>query len=517
VLNPFQTGAWRRALALATGLLAAGLAGLASAADDGLRIEAPRIVAEKAHTSDLPELARTPKAAYMAYYTPGDSANQLRITDLATSGPGDLVYQLPAGGNKMSDLGFATAGETRYILWRPKFAKRKDMYFAKSDGPGQPFSEPQIINKDHNALLPIRLDAGSNGLVVAVWHDERRGKERDVYMNISRDGGKSFEPQDIWLSKDYDTAASPALLVEGQEIHTFFVAKTVQNKRPSKKERRAADKAAGKDAKADRRDKKDKRQERKDAKEKEKREPQIVDLYVVHRYSLDGGKTWQENRLAKTEPTSAADVLTPVRMNATGSGPGRLWLFYREGITGLKGFYTDDNGKNWKAGTLPKLKDGEYVVTVSAATARDSIFIAYTNTFPGEPTAKPDVYMLTGRDKGERWEAPRRLSTEPFRLTMSVSPEVAADPSGRVAVVWTDLRNIRANTYVSYSTDLGATYAPERVLEEPGRYNSRYAKLLSYGDGRYDVTFLRFADDRTRDAGMWATRFTLPAPKAAAK
>lgn len=477
----------RRVLGLLLAALGAGVIGAATAADP-FGMERARMLAPLAHTGELPVPVKTASGAYIAYYTLDDSNNQLRVKDLGNDEPGKLVYQLPPGPNKSSGIEFAAEGDHRYLQWRPKFATRKDLYFARQDGAGGEFSEPQLLNRDHNALNTMLLRAGPNGLVVSAWQDERRGQPRDIYLNISHDGGKTFLPEDIWISRDYDNASTPALLVEGREIHAFFVGKKALIKKPA---------VASKE---------------KDAKKTRKgRKPEESEFYVVHRRSLDGGKTWDERRIAQTAPSTAADLLTPVRM----SGSGRLWLYYREGYEGLKAVYSDDNGNNWRSSTLPPPAAGEYIMTLSVAATRDTLHLAYTSSFLDNSTIKPDVFILQGRDRGNRWDAPRRLSTEPHRLTQSLRPQVTADDSGRVVAVWTDFRNIRSNVYLNYSTDFGATWlAKDMSIEGPGRYNSDFPQLLDLGGGRYEVVYRRYIDDRLKVLGLWGVRLTLAAPQA---
>jgi DNA-binding PadR family transcriptional regulator len=344
--------------------------------------------------------------------------------------------------------------------------------------------------------LPILMRSNDKGLVVAAWHDERRGQERDVYANVSLDGGKTFLEKDIWVSKDYDHASTPALMLDGQDIHVFFVGQTIQNKKSKAAKRQEVKKQ-----------KSAKDKEKKGDKSAAKSEPEKRDIYLVHRFSRDHGKTWKESRLATLNATDTSDLLTPLVVAGQAGGAPRMWLVWRQGLAGLHGSYSDDRGASWKAAKLPPPPHGEYVVTMSAATAKDKIFISYARTFPGEPTAKPDVWILQAHERGDRWDEPRRLSTEPHKLTQSFAPQVTANDSGQVVVVWQDYRNIRSGVYMNYSTDFGATWLPQdRVLEEPGKFNSTYPHIISLGGGRYDVAFLRYADDRFKEGGLWATR-----------
>jgi len=469
--------------------------GVASAASGALVVGKARQVAPQALMSELPVLTTAQDQVFAAFYGAGNVNNRLLVANLGAGTPAQTAYTLPEGPNKASGIGFQIQGDTRYLLWRPKFAKRKDLYFARAEGNQSAFSEPMIINRDHNALLPILLESNDKGLVVAAWHDERRGQERDVYVNVSQDGGKTFLEKDIWVSKGYDHAATPALMIDGQDIHVFFVGQTILNKK-SKSAKRSDAKQKQKISK-----------EKKDDKSAAKAVPEKRTIYLVHRVSRDMGKTWKDFRLSTLTASDTSDLLTPLRMTGQGGDAARLWLLWRQGLQGLHGAYSDDNGRNWKHAKLPPPAYGEYVITMSAAAVKDKIYLTYARTFPGEPTAKPDVYILQAHERGDRWAEPRRLSTEPHKLTQSFAPQVTADDSGHVVVVWQDYRNIRSSVYLNYSTDFGATWLPQdRVLEEPGRFSSTYPHIISLGGGRYEVVFLRYADDRFKEGGLWAAR-----------
>lgn len=479
------------------GIAGIAVAGVASAA---LEVGKARLVAPQAIMSELPVLATSQDKVFAAFYGAGQNNNQLLVANLGAASPAQTAYTLPEGPNKASGIGFEVHGDTRNLLWRPKFAKRKDLYFARADGAQGAFSEPLIINRDHNALLPILMRSNDKGLVVAAWHDERRGQERDVYANVSQDGGKTFLEKDIWVSKEYDHASTPALMLDGQDIHVFFVGQTIQNKKSKAAKRQEAKKQKSAQDK----------EKKKGDKSAAKGEPEKRDIYLVHRFSRDQGKTWKESRLTTLNATDTSDLLTPLHVTGQAGGAPRLWLVWRQGLAGLHGSYSDDRGVSWKATKLPPPPHGEYVVTMSAATAKDKIFISYARTFPGEPTAKPDVWIMQAHERGDRWDEPRRLSTEPHKLTQSFAPQVTANDSGQVVVVWQDYRNIRSGVYMNYSTDFGATWLPQdRVLEEPGKFSSTYPHIISLGGGRYDVVFLRYADDRFKEGGLWATRIDI--------
>lgn len=482
----------RFGIGLAFGLVGIGMAGAASGA---LEVGKARQVAPQALMSDLPVLTTAQGKAFAAFYGAGDVNNRLLVANLGTAGAAQTAYTLPEGPNEVSGIGFETQGDTHYLLWRPKFGTRKDLYFARAEGTQGAFSEPIIINRDRNALSPILLRSNDKGLVVAAWHDERRAEGRDNYINISQDGGKTFLEKDIRVSKDYVHATTPALMLDGQDIHVFFVGQTILNKNSKPAKRLDAEQ-------------KQQQPMGKKGDKPAKKEPEERDTYLVHRVSRDMGKTWRESRLATQTAAANSDLLTPLRVAGQAGGAARLWLLWRQGLEGLRGAYSDDNGRSWKHAKLPPLAYGEYVVMMSVATVKDKIHIAYARTFPGEPTAKPDVWILQAHERGDRWDEPRRLSTEPHKLTQSYAPQVTADNDGRVVVVWQDFRNIRSAVYLNYSTDFGATWLPQdRVLEEPGRFNSFYPRIIALGGGRYDVAFLRYVDDRPiKGGGLWATR-----------
>jgi len=93
-----------------------------------------------------------------------------------------------------------TNGEV-YIVYEhnPPGADQSDVYFIRSEDGGVTWSEPKRINDDHthnDQFFPF-LAVAADGTVGISFHDRRNdpaNSKYDKYLAISRDGGRTFEP-----------------------------------------------------------------------------------------------------------------------------------------------------------------------------------------------------------------------------------------------------------------------------------------------------------------------------------
>jgi len=399
--------------------------------------------------------------AWALFYGEGAVHNHLLIANLDQPGRTEDVYRLAAGPNRLGGLGIAARDGNRYIAWKAKFGTEKYLYFSRSE-PGKGFSKLMTLNRRKSALLPVSLGAGSDGLIVAAWIDERRGQLRDAYIAISRDGGKTFS-KDVRASENYDQSAAPVLRVQGKSIHLFFVGAKSSS------------------------------------------------AWLVHRWSEDAGRTWHESHVVKASRGGAPSQITPLQTSwkAPGAGSPRLLIFWAVGKRGLKAAYSDDGGATWRQAEFPEDGKDEAVITIDAVGVDGRINLVDTIVFVQDKSRKPDSFVQMSDDGGRHWRKRQRISSEPYHLTMNLKPRISASSTGRLIICWQDYRNIRSNLYLRASTDYGKTWGQDTLLEEAGRFSSMSPRIVNRSPGIFDIIFKRLSNDLHENGELWKKRVEL--------
>lgn len=118
-----------------------------------------------------------------------------------------------------------------------------------------------------------------------------------------------------------------------------------------------------------------------------------------------------------------------------------------------------------------------------------------------------DIWVTSSPDGGASWTAPVLVSDT--AAPRSKGPVISVSSSGRVDVAWADGRNwigtpnLGGDFYYSFSTDGGASFAPNiRLTAETARYNgsaeinsNRFMGIASWGN----ETWVSYAQDRHQD------------------
>jgi len=87
-----------------------------------------------------------------------------------------------------------------------------------------------------------------------------------------------------------------------------------------------------------------------------------------------------------------------------------------------------------------------------AAGSGGNLFLVWRDNLPGNA----EIYFKRSTDGGVSWSAPKRLT---WSSSLSHHPAVAADPSGRIHVVWHDDNSGNNEIYYKRSTDGGNTWS----------------------------------------------------------
>lgn len=130
--------------------------------------------------------------------------------------------------------------------------------------------------------------------------------------------------------------------------------------------------------------------------------------------------------------------------------------------TAKMGVKTEDKGMNatYRSGGMPFL---------AADQANERLYLAWQDTRFGDR----DVLVSASGDGGKTWSEPARVNDDPKGDGHDqFFPALGVGPDGVVDLAWYDRRDdpghVMLNLYYSYSTDGGATWAPnQKVTEKP--------------------------------------------------
>lgn len=348
-------------------------------------------------------------------------------------------------------LGFPEGKPT--IIWRPKFSDtgNKFVYFDRAEDKTFKFEKEVVINNAKDALLPIDV-AWKDKTIYVSWADERKSP-RNIHMNFSTDGGRTFRGEDINITPGYG-ANLGKVLIGDKRLYLFFLGR-----------------------------KTDKENEEKSSEGK-------GNIGIFARTSEDGVQ-WSE-----VVPVSALEDWTPGVLNGimTPEGP----LFFWAGPRGIWYAYPDGEGK-WHAQPIAQTKDMDVNrIDIGMAKNGDIYMISsYKKTL--DEAKKPSVYFSISHDSGKTWSDPAKINHNKYDNTSSMYPDMHMLDNGTIVVVWQDHRLIRGNIYMNYSKDGGKTWLPEDINldEEPGKNNDFYPFITGYKDGVY-VLIPRYRDDSVR-------------------
>ncbi len=292
--------------------------------------------------------------------------------------------------------------------------------------------------------------------VYIVWEDDRNavGGNRDIYFNFSRDGGVTWQPNDIRLDTDPPGSGDsddPLICCSGSNIYVVW------------------------------RD--------------ERTTPGIDDIYFNS--SSDGGVTWQANDIRlDTDPLGSANS-DRARICCSGQRVYVAWEDDRNSTEEDIFFnYSDDGGATWQANDRridtepPALADSENIALCCDGL---NVYAAWQNNRDGEE----DIYFNVSTDGGASWRANDIRIDSGDAAGGAQSRFVALCCDGpRVYAVWEDERNAPGGNndiLCNYSFDSGATWQPNAIQVDNGSGDAEEVAVCCEGLNVYVV----WRDQRT--------------------
>jgi|GEM_PF-1385303 len=236
-------------------------------------------------------------------------------------------------------------------------------------------------------------------------------------------------------------------------------------------------------------------------------------LFVSH--SADQGQTWSSPLKINDGTSNFERVIGAFPAVAPDGTVYVLWhdyaadtLFIDKSTDGGASFGSDVAVANTHTGFGVDIGcNGGRSMSPAASMAIDpsgSIYVAYADSVQGGGF---DVFLVKSTDGGATWSAPKRVSAT--SAGEQYNPGVAYNASkGEVEVTYLDRRDdpadCRTNTYLSSSTDNGATFTDTRVTDVGSVFDGNPNGPGDYGTvtALSGTTYPYFADHRDANAAV---------------
>ncbi len=225
----------------------------------------------------------------------------------------------------------------------------------------------------------------------------------------------------------------------------------------------------------------------------------------LHR-SLDGGRTWSTpvtltERPGKQEPVLEHFPNIAADTHAASRYAGRLYVIWDrilgDGLSNEEVVLvrSADDGRTW---SQPRVIARHTTRSAHSTTVGPDGSLYFVYGFGKDE--QHELRIMASRDGGDTFEAPRsimRARADPHKVAdfprAAGIPAIAADPRGRLFVVWGDDRGGDRDIFVATSDDRGQTWtAPLRVNDDPksnGKDQILSALSIDPSDGAVYVVF----------------------------
>lgn len=242
-------------------------------------------------------------------------------------------------------------------------------------------------------------------------------------------------------------------------------------------------------------------------------------------WSANGGKTWSKPLVIDEQCPSRFDGLQGSQVAVGPDGDVYVaWVYQNPQSATLRFRRSHDHGNSF--GTMQELStvtlDGPYGAGALQGLFRTNVFPALTVDTTNKPSRGNiyvawadgrnnsiyelnsfldsyqfgDIMLMRSSDGGANWTNPVSVSPMPDDFSGAgrdqFMPGLAVDPSGKLAVCYSDRRNDPNNNlvdhYCSFSSDQGTTFIDARETMSsftPSHYNDAYINSWYMGD--YDV------------------------------
>lgn len=204
-------------------------------------------------------------------------------------------------------------------------------------------------------------------------------------------------------------------------------------------------------------------------------------------HSADGGHTWREAPIKVNRGEASA---TRPALACSGQTVYVVWEDIRDGDLENKNIYfnrSTSSGDAWASNDLRLSPDPDG----RAMALRPRIVAAGSNLhvlWSDNRSGAFDIFTSSSSNSGESFADPVRVNSNAPGSAFSAFPELVADSSGRVVIVWEDARSGNNDIYGAVSSDGGSSYSSDIRLDTgvaAGFANSFKPQIAMEGDEVY--------------------------------
>ncbi|MFV1958665.1 MAG: hypothetical protein ACC662_04555 [Planctomycetota bacterium] len=299
--------------------------------------------------SNVPCIASDGAWIYVAWEDQREGRSEIRFNRSADAGSTWLDHdvRLDVGGAREGsslELDIACEGPRVWVVWQDDRDGAEDIYLNRSEDGGTTWlgSARRLDTGDAAGVSASRRPqvAVEGDDVVVVWQDARGGEE-DVRLNVSHDGGASWEAADLRLDTDGPGAAAstrPRLAMDGSRVAVVW--EDVRDGAPD----------------------------------------------IRFQVSSDAGRSWLENdERIDTDAAGAAASRRPTLV-VDGSSVFVAWQDDRAGLEDIRFNHSEDGGRTWE--TADRRLDRDPPGTARSIAPRiagrgDALFVTWSDDREG--------------------------------------------------------------------------------------------------------------------------------------
>jgi hypothetical protein len=320
----------------------------------------------------------------------------------------------------------------------------------------------------------------SGNYVYVAWHDTRSVETNNIYLQVSQDGGDSWNGTDMRINSNPGgdwIAENPAIACAGASIYVVW---------------------------------------------EDDRDGDLQNKAIYFNASHDAGGDWLENDVNLTSDVDGDWNSMDPQVKVAGTHVHVSWYDGRDGAYDIYYTYSSDSGMTWLDETRVDTDDAGSAYSAKPRMAVDGVGRVHV-VWEDLRQSNNDIYFNTSGDDGITWGNPDvRIDVDEEQLngeTVGCDPSesfgaaVDGEDEGMVAVAWHDLRNgAFSDIYTAVSLDHGATFSTPMRLDAgdgPGVSDSLFPVvdvvagdiLVAFRDDRHNEGFDVFFS-RSTDAGV---------------
>jgi BNR repeat-like domain len=309
-----------------------------------------------------------------------------------------------SGTSKAAALAMDSSGNL-HLVWQDDTLGDWDIFYKRSTDGGTTWTAAQRLTVNPGWAQNVSISVETPTVLHLVWNDTTDGFP-EIYYKKSQNGGSTWTI-DKRLTWADGYCMTPDIAVDlSANIHVVWMDNTPGN----------------------------------------------FDIY--YRGSTDGGATWSiKKRLTWNSgdsgiPVIAVDSLGNLHVVWQDNTSGSFEIYYRK---------STDGGANWTSTKRLTWNSGDSGIPVIAADSSGHLHVLWYDTTPGNE----EIYYKQSTDGGANWTASKRIT---WTSGNSSAPTLSSGPGDNLHVVWHDRTPGNFDIYYKNSPDGGATWITNKRL-----------------------------------------------------